>query len=49
MSETIKVKKNLSPKATIPTRGTKLSAGWDLYASEETTVPARGKASNYKN
>ena len=37
-------KNKLSPKATIPTRGIKLSAGWDLYASEETTVPARGNA-----
>ena len=44
MSETIKVKKKLSSKATMPIRGTKLSAGWYLHASEETTVPARGKA-----
>ena len=30
--------------ATIPTRGSIHAAGWDLYASEETIVPANGKA-----
>lgn len=40
--ECIKVAK-LSEHATIPTRGSPHSAGWDLYASEGCTVPARGK------
>lgn len=33
----------LSENATIPTRGSPHAAGWDLYASEGCTVPARGK------
>jgi len=33
-----------SEYATIPTRGSIHAAGWDLYASEETVVPANGKA-----
>lgn len=43
MSAPIRVKK-LSDTATIPTRGSQVAAGWDLYASQETVVPARGKA-----
>lgn len=42
-SNTLLVKK-LSPFATLPTRGSSLSAGYDLYSAEETVVPARGKA-----
>lgn len=36
--------KRLSENATIPTRGTPLSAGYDLYSAVETVVPAKGKA-----
>jgi len=36
--------KLLSDKATIPSRGSSAAAGWDLYASEDIIVPARGKA-----
>ena len=36
--------KRLSDKATVPTRGSALAAGYDLYAAEENMVPARGKA-----
>lgn len=36
--------KLLSDKATLPTRGSALSAGYDLYAAEDTVIPARGKA-----
>ncbi|WWC57752.1 uncharacterized protein I303_100287 [Kwoniella dejecticola CBS 10117] len=36
--------KKLSPAATLPTRGSPLSAGYDLYSAEEKTIPARGKA-----
>jgi dUTP pyrophosphatase len=43
MSAPIRVKK-LSETATIPTRGSDSAAGWDLYASQECVVPARGKA-----
>ncbi|OWZ54914.1 deoxyuridine 5'-triphosphate nucleotidohydrolase [Cryptococcus neoformans A2-102-5] len=42
-SNTLLIKK-LSPSATLPTRGSSLSAGYDLYSAEETVVPARGKA-----
>jgi len=35
--------KKLSPDATIPTRGSAFAAGYDLYASKSTTIPARGK------
>ncbi|KAL2433772.1 Deoxyuridine 5'-triphosphate nucleotidohydrolase [Exophiala dermatitidis] len=35
--------KKLSPDATTPTRGSAFAAGYDLYASKPTTVPARGK------
>lgn len=41
--DTLLVKK-LSLKATTPTRGSPLSAGYDLYAAEDKVVPARGKA-----
>ena len=44
MSERIKVKKKTVPQSNYTHTWPKLSAGWDLYASEETTVPARGKA-----
>lgn len=33
-----------SNKATAPTRGSALAAGYDLYSSETATVPARGQA-----
>ncbi|XDG06873.1 hypothetical protein ABKA04_006488 [Annulohypoxylon sp. FPYF3050] len=36
--------KKLSPNAKLPTRGSAFSAGYDLYASQPTTIPARGKA-----
>ncbi|CAJ2501113.1 Uu.00g039660.m01.CDS01 [Anthostomella pinea] len=35
--------KKLSDKARLPTRGSAFAAGYDLYASNETVVPARGK------
>jgi dUTP pyrophosphatase len=35
--------KKLSDKARLPTRGSAFAAGYDLYASRPTTVPARGK------
>ncbi|OCF30801.1 deoxyuridine 5'-triphosphate nucleotidohydrolase [Kwoniella heveanensis CBS 569] len=42
-SDTLLIKR-LSSSATIPTRGSPLSAGYDLYSAEEKVVPARGKA-----
>ncbi|RMD44616.1 hypothetical protein DV735_g529, partial [Chaetothyriales sp. CBS 134920] len=36
--------KLLSPQARAPTRGSAQSAGHDLYASQASTIPARGKA-----
>lgn len=36
--------KKLSDKAKLPTRGSAFAAGYDIYASKETVVPARGKA-----
>ncbi|KAI0736121.1 dUTP pyrophosphatase [Fomitopsis betulina] len=36
--------KRLSPKAKLPTRGSPLSAGYDLYSAERKAIPARGKA-----
>ncbi|KAG6828683.1 hypothetical protein H0H93_014794 [Arthromyces matolae] len=36
--------KRLSEKARIPTRGSPLSAGYDLYSAEDKIIPARGKA-----
>ena len=35
--------KLLSPTARAPTRGSAYAAGYDLYASKATTIPARGK------
>ena len=35
--------KKLSDKAKLPTRGSAFAAGYDLYASKEATIPARGK------
>ena len=37
-------KERLSDRATVPTRGSSLSAGYDLYSAEQKVVPARGKA-----
>jgi dUTP pyrophosphatase len=34
----------LSDKARVPTRGSAFAAGYDLYSSEDSVVPARGKA-----
>ncbi|KAL2122857.1 hypothetical protein VTJ04DRAFT_3312 [Mycothermus thermophilus] len=36
--------KKLSDKARLPTRGSAFAAGYDLYAAQPTTIPARGKA-----
>ncbi|KAG8947588.1 Deoxyuridine 5'-triphosphate nucleotidohydrolase [Tulasnella sp. 424] len=36
--------KRLSDKATLPTRGSALAAGYDLYSAEEKVIPAKGKA-----
>jgi coronin-1B/1C/6 len=36
--------KKLSSKATAPTRGSTMSAGYDLYSAEDKVVPKRGKA-----
>jgi dUTP pyrophosphatase len=33
----------LSEHATIPTRGSPLAAGYDLYSAQDTNIPARGK------
>ncbi|OAQ72707.1 dUTP pyrophosphatase [Pochonia chlamydosporia 170] len=35
--------KKLSDKARLPTRGSAFAAGYDVYASKETVIPARGK------
>lgn len=35
--------KKISPNATTPTRGSAFAAGYDLYASEAVTIPARGR------
>ena len=35
--------KRLSPKATIPTKGSRLAAGHDLYAIKEFVIPAQGQ------
>lgn len=35
--------KKLSDKARLPTRGSAFAAGYDIYASKDTAVPARGK------
>ena len=34
----------LGVKGHVPTRGSAFAAGYDIYSSENTTVPARGKA-----
>ncbi|KAF9057433.1 dUTPase-like protein [Panaeolus papilionaceus] len=36
--------KRLSEKATLPTRGSALAAGYDLYSAEKKVIPAGGKA-----
>ncbi|EAU84606.1 dUTP pyrophosphatase [Coprinopsis cinerea okayama7 len=36
--------KRLSDKARLPTRGSALSAGYDLYSAEQKIIPAHGKA-----
>ncbi|ROW11589.1 hypothetical protein VMCG_01416 [Cytospora schulzeri] len=36
--------KKLSEKARLPTRGSAFAAGYDIYASKATVIPARGKA-----
>ncbi|KII95890.1 hypothetical protein PLICRDRAFT_98880 [Plicaturopsis crispa FD-325 SS-3] len=36
--------KRRSDKAKLPTRGSPLSAGYDLYSAERKVIPARGKA-----
>ncbi|KAI0080665.1 dUTP diphosphatase [Panus rudis PR-1116 ss-1] len=36
--------KRLSEKAKLPTRGSALAAGYDLYSAEKKVIPARGKA-----
>jgi dUTP pyrophosphatase len=43
MSQVLKIYKR-SENATTPTKGSSLSAGYDLYSSEESLVPARGQA-----
>lgn len=35
--------KRLSEKAILPKKGSELAAGYDLYSSEDTVVPARGR------
>lgn len=42
-NEPLRVKR-LVENAIIPTRGSASAAGFDLYASQDDTVPARGKA-----
>lgn len=32
-----------SPKATVPTKGSALAAGYDLYASESAVIPSKGQ------
>ncbi|KAF4619748.1 hypothetical protein D9613_005389 [Agrocybe pediades] len=36
--------KRLSEKARLPTRGSPLAAGYDLYSAEKKVIPAHGKA-----
>lgn len=36
--------KKLSANAKLPTRGSAFAAGYDIYASKATTIPAQGKA-----
>ncbi|KAJ8613740.1 hypothetical protein MRB53_036882 [Persea americana] len=35
--------KRLTPNARLPTRGSALAAGYDIYASEEAVIPAHGR------
>ncbi|GMM33341.1 bifunctional dITP/dUTP diphosphatase [Saccharomycopsis crataegensis] len=42
LAEQLKVFKR-SENATLPTRGSPLSAGYDLYSSEEAMIPAKGQ------
>ncbi len=35
--------KRLNQLARIPTKGSKYAAGYDLYSSENSTIPAKGK------
>lgn len=42
MEPPLQVKK-LSAKGRLPSRGSALAAGYDVYAARDTTVPARGK------
>lgn len=44
-SDTIPLQiKRLTETAKLPLRGSALAAGWDLHASEATTIAARGRA-----
>lgn len=43
MDSQLQIKK-LSDKGRLPTRGSEFAAGYDMYASRDTTIPARGKA-----
>ena len=36
--------KKLTETASAPTRGSAFAAGYDIYSSKETVIPARGKA-----
>lgn len=36
--------KKLTEAASAPTRGSAFAAGYDIYSSKETVIPARGKA-----
>lgn len=36
--------KKLTESASAPTRGSAFAAGYDIYSSKETVIPARGKA-----
>ena len=42
MDSLVLLVKRLSENATLPSRGTELSAGYDLSSAHETTIPARG-------
>jgi dUTP pyrophosphatase len=42
VNDTLKVFKR-SEKATTPTKGSALAAGYDLYSAEETVIPANGQ------
>lgn len=36
--------KKISERATTPSRGSHLAAGYDLYSAEDMTIPKQGKA-----